>query len=60
MELLRAEAVAEVTRGAVILNLLPQLGVPAEWLARGLIEHPVISHAARLGNEYFPSEAASP
>jgi hypothetical protein len=53
-------AVVEVTRAVVILNLLSQLGVPAERLAKGIAEHPVISRAARLGKEHFSrSEAPS-
>lgn len=47
-------AVVEVTRAVVILNLLSQLEVPPERLAKGLREHPVLSSAARLGQEYFP------
>lgn len=50
-------AVVEVTRAVVILNLLAELGVPSERLQGGIANHPVISNAARLGRELFPSEA---
>ena len=50
-------ALVEVTRAVVILNLLAQLGVPAERLALGLQEHPVLSYAMRLGKERYATDA---
>jgi hypothetical protein len=51
-------AVAEVTHAVVILNLLSQLGIPPERLARALTEHPILRRAVRLGRDHFPSIAA--
>jgi hypothetical protein len=44
-------AVAEVTAGVVILNLLYELGVPQDRLNKAVEQHPVLSHAARLARE---------
>jgi hypothetical protein len=44
-------AVAEVTAGVVILNLLHELGVPQERLQKAVDENPVLSYAARLARE---------
>lgn len=41
-------AVAEVTAGLVILNLLHELGVPQDRLRNAVDEHPDLSHAAKL------------
>ncbi len=44
-------AVAEVTAGAVVLNLLHELGAPQDRLQKAVDENPVLSHAARLARE---------
>jgi hypothetical protein len=44
-------AVAEVTAGVVVLNLLHELGVPQDRLRKAVEENPVLSHAARLARE---------
>ena len=44
-------AVAEVTAGVVILNLLHELGVPQDRLQKAVEENPVLSYAGRLARE---------
>lgn len=44
-------AVAEVTAGVVILNLLHELGVPQDRLLKAVREHPDLSHASKLARK---------